>query len=47
MGFIAESIYRTKTNTSPPECSYFGGQMGDKTGENLQISELKVINLQK
>ena len=30
MGFIAEFIYRTKTNTSPPECSYFGGQMGEK-----------------
>lgn len=24
-----------------------GGQMGDKTGENLQISKLKVKNLQK
>ena len=26
---------------------YLGGQMGDKTGENLQISKLKVKNLQK
>ena len=26
---------------------YLGGQMGDKTGENLQISELKIKNLQK
>ncbi len=24
---------------------YFGGQMGDKTGENLQMSKLKVKNL--
>ena len=26
---------------------YLGGQMGDKTGENLQISKLKVKKLQK
>ena len=26
---------------------YLGGQMGDKMGENLQISKLKVKNLQK
>ena len=26
---------------------YLGGQMGDKTGENLQISKLKIKNLQK
>ena len=26
---------------------YLGGQMGDKTGENLQISKLKLKNLQK
>ena len=26
---------------------YFGGQMGDKTGDNLQISKLKIKNLQK
>ena len=26
---------------------YFGGQMGDKMGENLQISKLKIKNLQK
>lgn len=26
---------------------YLGGQMGDKTGEKLQISKLKVKNLQK
>ena len=25
---------------------YLGGQMGDKTGENLQIWELKIKNLQ-
>ena len=25
---------------------YFGGQMGDKMGDNLQISKLKVKNLQ-
>ncbi len=25
---------------------YLGGQMGDKTGENLQTSKLKVKNLQ-
>ncbi len=24
-----------------------GGKMGDKTGENLQISKLKIKNLQK
>ena len=26
---------------------YLGGQMGDKTGEKLQMSKLKVKNLQK
>ena len=26
---------------------YLGGQMGDKTDENLQISKLKIKNLQK
>ena len=26
---------------------YLGGQMGDKTGEKLQISKLKIKNLQK
>ena len=26
---------------------YLGGKMGDKTGENLQISKLKIKNLQK
>lgn len=26
---------------------YFGGQMGDKMGENLQMSKLKVKNLEK
>jgi len=26
---------------------YLGGQMGDKMGDNLQISKLKVKNLQK
>ncbi len=26
---------------------YFGGQMGDKMGDNLQISKLKIKNLQK
>ncbi len=26
---------------------YLGGQMGDKMGENLQISKLKIKNLQK
>ncbi len=26
---------------------YLGGQMEDKTGENLQISKLKIKNLQK
>ena len=26
---------------------YLGGQMGDKMGENLQISMLKIKNLQK
>ena len=26
---------------------YLGGQMGNKTGENLQISKLKIKNLQK
>lgn len=27
--------------------SYFGGQMGDKKGDILQISKLKIKNLQK
>ena len=31
---------------SKKEC-YFGGQMGDKMGDNLQISKLKINNLQK
>ena len=26
---------------------YLGGQMGDKMGENLQISKLKIKKLQK
>ena len=26
---------------------YLGGQLGDKMGENLQISKLKIKNLQK
>ena len=26
---------------------YLGGQMGDKTGEKLQMSKLKIKNLQK
>ena len=26
---------------------YLGGQMGDKMGDNLQISKLKIKNLQK
>ena len=26
---------------------YFGGQMGDKIEDNLQISKLKIKNLQK
>lgn len=26
---------------------YLGGQLGDKTGENLQKSKLKIKNLQK
>ena len=26
---------------------YLGGQTGDKTGENLQMSRLKINNLQK
>ena len=26
---------------------YLGGQIGDKTGEKLQISKLKIKNLQK
>ena len=26
---------------------YLGGQIGDKMGENLQISKLKIKNLQK
>ena len=26
---------------------YLGGQMGDKMGENLQISKLKIKSLQK
>ena len=26
---------------------YLGGQLGDKMGDNLQISKLKVKNLQK
>ena len=26
---------------------YLGGQMGDKTGENLQMSKLKIKKLQK
>ena len=26
---------------------YLGGQMGDKMGEKLQISKLKIKNLQK
>ena len=26
---------------------YFGGQPGDKMGDNLQISKLKIKNLQK
>ena len=32
----------------PSAISYnLGGQMGDKTGEKLQISKLKIKNLQK
>ena len=26
---------------------YLGGQLGDKMGDNLQISKLKIKNLQK
>lgn len=55
---ISWNVYLPKSHVkdkSPPmryfcASAIFGcleGQMGDKTGENLQISKLKIKNLQK
>ena len=46
-GFVGKDANYDEIFCPSKKKCYFGGQMGDKMGDNLQISKLKIKNLQK